>query len=486
MMRQSQTIRSARRLLLSHPIVCLLAAVAAVVLLGVLGPIKVVHAADPSSVEGENFDRPASGTNLITGAGYSSGAALKFTGDRTATSPTVTCSATCDVVLMASGGQNGGQATFSVKASSAAGDFTAPPQTLASASISAYTFDLNLPADSYTISVTAGGTGPGHNAILDVTNFPADGGTQPQCSDTRDNDNDGKIDYPADPGCLAPTDNDETDQVTFHLVGAGDIGHGVTKNAPGDADVATGNLIETLIKAQPEATTVFTAGDNAYPDGTYDNYLQEYQPAWGDFKLKTKPSPGNHEYSMSTDASGYKTYFGSLATPEGTTYYAYDLGDWRIYSLDSAIAAGRTSPQYQWLQNDLAANARTCMAAYWHHPIASSGVVGNMARMGKIFALLDSKGADLVLSGHDHDYERFTNINSSGAVDPNGMREIVVGTGGAPLGREVSVQPGSEVRNFDTHGIVDITLSSTGYSGEFVPAPGFGSFTDSFSGTCGT
>jgi hypothetical protein len=106
--------------------------------------------------------------------------------------------------------------------------------------------------------------------------------------------------------------------------------------------------------------------------------------------------------------------------------------------------------------------------------------------MGKIFALLDSKGADLVLSGHDHNYERFTNINSSGAVDPNGMREIVVGTGGAPLGREVSVQPGSEVRNFNTYGIVDIALSSTGYSGTFVPAPGFGSFTDSFSGTCGT
>jgi hypothetical protein len=487
MMRQSETIQAISRRLVSHPIFCLLAAVAAVVVLGVLGPIKVVHAADPSSVEGENFNQPASGTSIITGAGYSGGAALKFTGDKTATSPTVTCSATCDVVLMASGGQTGGQATFSVKASSAAGDFSAPPQTLASASISAYTFDLNLPADSYTISVTAGGTGPGHNAILDVANFPDDGGTQPQCSDTLDNDNDTKIDYPADPGCSDPTDNDETDQVTtsFHLVGAGDIGHGATKNAPGDADIATGDLIE----ARPEAT-VFTAGDNAYQYGTYDNYLQEYDPAWGSFKARTKPSPGNHEYSMSADASGYKTYFGSLATPppNGTTYYAYNLGAWRIYSLDSDIAAGRTSPQYQWLQQDLAANTRTCMAAYWHHAIASSGVDGNITRMSKIFALLDSQGADLVLNGHDHNYERFTNINSSGAPDPNGMREIIVGTGGAPLGREVSVKPGSEVRNFNTYGIVDIALSSTGYSGEFVPAPvpGFGSFKDTFSGTCGT
>jgi Calcineurin-like phosphoesterase len=189
-------------------------------------------------------------------------------------------------------------------------------------------------------------------------------------------------------------------------------------------------------------------------------------------------------------ACGYKDYFGTLATPEGFAYYAYDLGAWRIYSLDSDIPAGRASAQYQWLQNDLASpNARPCMAAYWHHPIASSGLAGNYSRMSQIFALLDSKGADLVLNGHDHDYERFTKINSSGAPDPNGMPEIVVGTGGAPLGSLASPRhEGSLVGFSDTYGIVDIALSSTGYSGEFVPAavPGFKSSTDSFSGTCGT
>jgi acid phosphatase type 7 len=474
MMRQSQTIRAASRLLVSHPIVCLLAAVAAVVVLGVLGPIKVVHAAE-IAVEGESFD-PTAGTVVVTDStrGYSGNQALKFTANVTASDNTVRCSQVCAVVLRARGGQSGGSPTFSVNGSD--------PQDITSSTLANYTFD-NLPAGTV-LSVTAGNVAKGRNAYLDVAQFPA-------CADGLDNDGDGKIDFGEDPGCLASTDDDETDPVTtsFHLVGAGDIGHGATKNYPGDADVATGNLIETLIQAQPEATTVFTAGDNAYPCGTYDNYLQEYQPAWGDFKLKTKPSPGNHEYSkcsMSADASGYKTYFGDLATPDGFTYYAYDLGDWRIYSLDSNIPVGRMSAQYKWLQQDLAANARTCMAAYWHHPIASSGLAGNYSRMAKIFDLLDSKGADLVLNGHDHDYERFDNINSSGAPDPNGMVEIVVGTGGAPLGSLASTQ--HEEGFSDTYGIVDIALSSGGYSGEFVPAPvqGFGSHTDSFSGTCGT
>jgi len=152
----------------------LLAALAAVVVLGVLGPIKVVHAADVA-VEGENFDRPASGTNVITGAGYSGGAALKFTADVIASHP-VNCSAPCDVVLMASGGQSGGQATFSVNGSD--------PQALTSTTTTAYTF--HLPDGANTISVKAGGTGPGHNAFLDVAKFPADGGSVAMPSETPD------------------------------------------------------------------------------------------------------------------------------------------------------------------------------------------------------------------------------------------------------------------------------------------------------------
>ena len=153
--------------------------------------------------------------------------------------------------------------------------------------------------------------------------------------------------------------------------------------------------------------------------------------------------------------------------------------------MDSNISMAIGSPQYNFVQNDLATNGALCELAYWHHPIASSGEHGNDARARPIFALFDAQGGDLVLNGHDHNYERFTKINSSGQVSASGVREIIVGTGGTVLRGQGFVQPGSERRNFNTHGIVDINLSSTGYTGTFVPVPGK-TFTDSFSGTCGT
>jgi acid phosphatase type 7 len=260
------------------------------------------------------------------------------------------------------------------------------------------------------------------------------------------------------------------------LVGAGDIA------TNGSADTATGDLIE----ARPDAR-VFTAGDNAYPNGSASNFANNYEPAWGPFKNRTSPSPGNHDYYTS-GASGYKNYFGSVAGLRSVnpTYYAYTLGAWRVYALDSNISMAVGSAQYNFVQNDLATNGALCELAYWHHPIASSGEHGNVEIARPIFALFDAQGGDLVLNGHDHNYERFTKINSSGQISADGVREIIVGTGGTRLRGEGFVQPGSEVRNFDTHGIVDINLDSTGYFGTFVPAPGFGSFTDSFSGTCGT
>jgi hypothetical protein len=386
-----------------------------------------------------------------------------------------------------------------------------------------YTFvDANLPAGppGAQLRVTASGTGTGHNAILDyvtfprsssgtpppaaavcdddqdndgdgLTDFPNDPGclsatdndeanapTPAQCNDTIDNDGDGLNNFPNDPGCSSATDNDETNATgtTARLVGAGDIA------TNGSADTATANLILD----RPDAR-VFTAGDNAYPNGAASDFTNKYQPAWGPFKNRTSPSPGNHDY-VTSGASGYKNFFGSVAGLRSVdpTYYAYTLGEWRVYALDSNISMAIGSPQYNFVRDDLDANGARCELAYWHHPIASSGEHGNIARARPIFALFDEKGGDLVLNGHDHNYEIFNKINSSGQVSASGVRQIVVGTGGTSLRGEGFTHSSSEESNFDTHGIVDINLSPTGYTGTFVPAPGFGSFNDSFEGTCGT
>ena len=425
-----------------------LAAVAAVVVLGVLGSIKVVHAADVTSpVEGENFaNQPSPGTQVVTDStrGYSGNRALKFTASVITASHTVTCSQVCDVVLRARGGQSGGSPTFSVNGSA--------PQPITSSALANYTFDVNLPANTPTlISVTADNVATGRNAFLDIATFPADGGTT-----------------------TPPPTTTPPSTTSARLVGAGDIA------TNGSADTATGDLID----ARPDAR-VFTAGDNAYPNGTASDFANKYESAWGSFKNRTSPSPGNHDY-VTSGASAYKNYFGTAAGLRSVnpTYYAYTLGAWRVYALDSNISMAIGSPQYNFVQDDLARDGALCELAYWHHPIASSGQHGNNAVARPIFALFDAQGGDLVLNGHDHNYERFTKINSSGQVSTSGVVEIIVGTGGANLRGLGFVQPGSEVRNSTTHGIVDINLSSTGYSGQFVPVAGK-TFKDTFGGTCG-
>src|SRR5215211_2324834 len=208
-MRQLETMRAAPRLLLSHPIVCLLAALAAVMVVEVLGPIKVVHAADTSTVEGENFATKPAGATIVNDTLFSGGKALKFSADGTARD-TVECSTVCDVVLMARAGHSGGTPSFSVNGST--------PQAITTSNQVApepYTF-MNVPAGSnIDLQVTVSGTGTGHNAFLDVAKYSADGGggtpSAAVCDDGSDNDGDGKIDYPNDPGCSSSTDIDETD-----------------------------------------------------------------------------------------------------------------------------------------------------------------------------------------------------------------------------------------------------------------------------------
>jgi hypothetical protein len=485
-MRHSETMRAASRLLMSYPIVFLLGALAAVVVLGVLGPIRVVDATDVALVEAENFDNKPTGTSVVTNTTlYQNGRALRFNNNTAIAWEDVdftSSTSSHDVVLVARASQSGGSPKLRVGVN---GTFTAPAQAITNKGApQPYTFDVNAPLGSVVrISVKASNTGTGRKPFVDYVTFLDDGGTVPppaQCADGQDNDHDGSIDYPNDPGCTSATDSDETDPPTgqaVKLVGAGDIADS------GSADSATAQLVQSRLNANPTALA-FTAGDNAYPDGSASDFMNKYEPTWGVFKNKTRPAPGNHDYHTS-GASGYKNYFGSLATPNGKTYYAYTLGAWRIYALDSNLTGQAMTDQVNWLASDMANNDAVCEVSYYHHPVASSGQHGPQTNMNAAMQVFDVSGGDLALTGHDHNYERFGMVDGNGEPSATGFVNIVVGTGGTGLRGQGFVQPGSLVRNFNTHGIVDITLESTGYSGTFVPVPGE-TFTDPFSGTCGT
>ena len=251
------------------------------------------------------------------------------------------------------------------------------------------------------------------------------------------------------------------------LVGAGDIA-----NCSRTQDEQTALLLDNI------PGTVFTAGDNAYVDGSYTEYLNCYDPNWGRHKSRTMPSPGNHDY-LTSGAAGYFQYFNNIPS-----YYAYDLGAWRIYALNSEISVSSTSAQAIWLQNDLAANPRQCVLAYWHKARWSSGSNhGDNSAMQPIWQILYDAGAELVIAGHEHHYERFAEMNASGAAVAQGLREIVAGTGGAALYPFGSPEAASQVRDNTAYGVLKLTLHSNSYDWQFVPA-GTATFTDSGSSNC--
>src|SRR6266536_981283 len=255
------------------------------------------------------------------------------------------------------------------------------------------------------------------------------------------------------------------------LAAAGDI------CATGPDCAPTATLLDTIAPSR-----VIALGDNAYEDGSLAQYTSVYDPNWGRPKAKTSPTPGNHEYHT-PGASGYFTYFGGRAP---ATYYSYDLGSWHLISLNGEVSATAGSEQETWLKNDLAAHAGQCTLAYWHEPRFSSGTthVSN-ASFDPFWRDLYAAGADIVLNGHEHNYERFAPQNPSGVADSAGIREFVVGTGGAsegefPFGTPIA---NSEVRNTGTSGVLQLTLNATGYDWKFVPAAG-ATFTDSGSDLC--
>jgi hypothetical protein len=262
------------------------------------------------------------------------------------------------------------------------------------------------------------------------------------------------------------------------FVGAGDV-----SNCSRSEDEATARLLDGI------AGTVFTLGDDAYPDGTLAQFNDCYGPTWGRHKSRTKPSVGNHDYHTA-GAAGYYTYFGAAASPLDNNctsnckgYYSYNLGAWHIIALNSEVSMGAGSPQETWLRADLAAHSNVCTLAYWHKPRFSSGQHGNISSVGPLWQALYEYRADVVLNGHDHTYERFAPQNPSGQADSNGIREFVVGTGGAALYSFTTNQPNSQARNNTTWGVLKLTLHSTSYDWQFVPIAGQ-SYSDSGSANC--
>ena len=251
------------------------------------------------------------------------------------------------------------------------------------------------------------------------------------------------------------------------LVGAGDIA-----TCDREEDELTAQLLDSI------PGTVFTVGDNAYANGSYNEYINCYEPTWGRHKSRTKPIPGNHEYNTS-GAAGYFQYFGNVPS-----YYAYDLGSWRIYALNSEINVSESSDQVKWLEEDLAANPSQCVLAYWHTPRWSSGAKnGSRADLQTLWQVLYHAGAELVINGHEHNYERFAVMDESGAEVSEGLREIVVGTGGAGLYEFGTPLAASQVRDNTSFGVLKLTLRATGYTWEFVPAAN-STFTDRGSSNC--
>jgi acid phosphatase type 7 len=236
-----------------------------------------------------------------------------------------------------------------------------------------------------------------------------------------------------------------------------------------------------------DATAVLPLGDNQYDNGTLAEYQGSYALSWGRYFGKTFPVIGNHEYAVSADATGYFDYFGSLAGPRPQGWYSYNLGAWHLIALNANCSkiggCDSASPQYKWLQADLAANPTKCTLAYWHQPLFGTG--GGTSSVKPFWSLLYPAHADIVLNGHQHHYERFAPQTPSGTANAGGIREFVVGTGGKSHSGFGTTTPSatSQVRDSTTFGVLKLTLHATSYDWRFVPEVGK-TFTDSGSGSC--
>ncbi len=265
------------------------------------------------------------------------------------------------------------------------------------------------------------------------------------------------------------------------LIGAGDIA-----DCASHGDEGTAAIVDSIIRADSAAHVkdgVFTLGDNAYPAGSIQNFNQCFTPSWGDpqkrIMKEIHPAPGNHEHETE-EAAPYYLYFGTRAGKVEEGYYSYDIGEWHVVSLNSEIIVDpaflpeERKAQEDWLRADLAAHRKACTLAYWHHPRFTSGYHGSDTRLRSLWQVLYDANVDLVLNGHDHDYERFLPMTPAGALDTlRGIAEIVVGTGGGELrGFRRSLAAHSVARIQGHFGVLKLTLGGGEYQRAFIDVTG--------------
>ncbi|MFL6261207.1 MAG: metallophosphoesterase [Thermoanaerobaculia bacterium] len=261
------------------------------------------------------------------------------------------------------------------------------------------------------------------------------------------------------------------------LIGAGDIA---------DCDqLQPAKDTAAIIQKFPTAT-VFAAGDDAYTNGTDNEFKNCYGQSWGAFKERTRPSPGNHDYGIYPpvrrfNADPYFNYFGTNAGTAGLGYYSYDLGGWHIVSLNSMAdqrGAPKMADQVAWLKDDLDHTEKKCILAYWHHPLFSSGSEhGDQANdpgrsMGTLWDVLLQHKADVILNGHDHHYERFALQDAAHKATPDGIREIIVGTGGGEDRGLGTIKVNSQLQLAHHYGVLLMTLHPNSYEWHFINVNG--------------
>ena len=279
---------------------------------------------------------------------------------------------------------------------------------------------------------------------------------------------------------LAGCGGDGGAPATFNVAAAGDIAQ--CFNGPASASVAA----RTAALVRSDDAIVLTLGDNAYEIGSPEEFANCFHPTWGAFKDRIRPAYGNHD-SYTPDGAGYFGYFAEQAGPDRLGYYSFDYGGWHFIVLNSVSEDLSTnSPQYKWLVADLANSRGTqCTIAVWHYPYYNSGKqYGSYQPIKPFFEALYNGGVEMVLSGHEHLYERFAPQNADGVADPaRGVRQFVVGTGGRELNKLGTPMANSEVRIEGVWGILRLTLAEGSYSWRFIPLGG-GAALDSGQDVC--